>query len=352
MLDDLKSISEIDKSDILTKIASFPEQIKEAKEIINQTPLKKFYKIDDIIISGMGASSISGEIIENLLRDRIDIPIFINRRYDLPKWAHKNTLLISQSYSGNTEETLSSFKHGFQKRCKIIGISSGGKLEEFCKNREIPFIKIPQNYPPRTATGYILFSSILALKKIGILKGNYDSEIEESISITEELKKHSLKEIKEEENYAKQLANKIFNSIPQVYGFNEYAPIAKRWCTQFNENSKLICKYDEVSECNHNDIVGWSANLETSKQFSCILFRDHDTESIFMSNRLNFMKKLFTEVAKNVIEVNVKGKKRLSKMMYAMLLGDFVSFYLAILRKVDPTPISAISELKDELSKI
>jgi len=352
MLDDISLISEIDKSDLIGKIASFPEQIRKAKEIINTTSIDPIYKIDNIIISGMGASAISGEIIENLFRDKIDIPIFVNRRYDLPKWAHKNTLLISQSYSGNTEETLSSFKHGFQKRCKIIGISSGGKLEEYCKNRKVSHIKIPENIPPRAATGYILFSSLLALKKIGVLKIDYISEIGESILITQELINNVNKEIKEEENLAKQLANKIYGSIPQVYGFNEYAPIAKRWCTQFNENSKIICKYDEVSECNHNDIVGWSADIDVSKKFSCILFRDHENESIYISKRLEFMKKLFLEVANNVIEINVKGKKRLSKMMYAMCLGDFVSVYLAILRKVDPTPIAAITELKDELSRI
>ena len=352
MLDEINLITEIDKSDLLGKIAKLPEQITESKEIINNTNLAPIYKIDHIIICGMGASAISGEIIQNFFRDRLDIPIFINRRYDLPKWAHKNTLVISQSYSGNTEETLSSFKHGFQKRCKMIGISSGGKLEQFCINREVPHIKIPDNLPPRTATGYFLFCCLLTLKKIGILKNDYDSEIEESVYITKELRNTIVKEIREQENIAKQIAKRIFGSIPQVYGFNEYSPIAKRWCTQFNENSKLICKYDEVSECNHNDIVGWSADNDVSKQFSCILFRDHESETVYFSKRLEFMKKLFQEVAKDVIEINVKGKKRLSKMMYAMLLGDFISAYLAILRKVDPTPIVAINELKDELSRI
>ena len=188
MLDDLNIISQIDKSDILSKIYRLPEQIKEAQEIVNTTHLDNIYKIDNIIISGMGASGITGEIVQKLFRDRLNIPIFVNRRYDLPKWAHKNTLLISQSYSGNTEETLSTFKNGFQKRSKMIGISSGGKLEEYCKSREVPHIKIPSNYPPRTATGYILFSSILALKNIGIVNFDLDSEIQDSISITNDLR--------------------------------------------------------------------------------------------------------------------------------------------------------------------
>jgi len=352
MLDDLKEISNIDKSDMLGKVASFPEHITESKQIVESAQLESFFKIDNIIISGMGGSAISGDIIQYLLRDRLDIPIYVNRHYDLPKWANKNTLLLSQSYSGNTEETLNAFKLGYQKRCKIIGISSGGKLQEFCEKRNISHIKIPSGFPPRTATGYILFSSLYSLKKIRVIKLDLESEIDETISILKDFRENNKKEIKEKENISKQIARQLIGKIPQIYGFNFYFPISKRWCTQFNENSKIICKYDEVSECNHNDIVGWSMDPEATKKFTCILFRDDEAETIYMKKRLDFMKKLYESVAANAIEINVKGKKRLTKMMYAMYLGDFISCYIAILRKIDPTPVSIITELKDELSKI
>ena len=352
MLDNLKKISEIDKSNMLGIIERFPEQIKTSYDVENSSILGSYLKINNIIISGMGASSITGDIVQSLFLDRVDIPIFVNRQYYLPKWANKNTLLISQSYSGNTEETLSTFKNGYQKRCKIIGISSGGKLLELCEKSEIPFIKIPAGIPPRTATGYMLFSSIFAIKKIGILKKDIDSDIEETISIINDLKNHIKAEIPENQNISKQLAKTIFNTIPQIYGFEFYTSIAKRWCTQFNENSKIICRYDEVPECNHNDIIGWSMNPEVSKKFTCILFRDSDNESVYISKRLNFMKKLFEEVSGNVIEIQAKGKKRLAKMIYAMYLGDFTSFYLAVLREIDPSPVDAITELKSELAKL
>jgi glucose/mannose-6-phosphate isomerase len=300
----------------------------------------------------MGGSAISGDLIQSLLRDRLEIPIYINRQYDLPKWANKNTLLISQSYSGNTEETLSAFKHGCQKRCKIIGISSGGKLQEFCEKRNISHIKIPKDYPPRAATGYMLFSCLYAMKKIRVIKLDLDSEIDETIAITQEFRDHNKKEIPEKDNISKQISKTLINTIPQVYGFDFLTPVAKRWCTQFNENSKIICRYDEVTECNHNDIVGWSMDPEQTKKFTCILFRDDETESIYMAKRLDFMKKLYEGVSKNIYEIRIKGKKRLSKMMYTMYLGDYISCYLAILRKTDPTPVIIINELKDELSKI
>ena len=352
MLDDLNLYSEIDKSNMFGDLESFPDQIKKSKEIVDSSNLPNIYKVDDIVISGMGASSISGDIVQALLRDRLDIPVYVNRQYDLPKWANKNTLVLSQSYSGNTEETLSTFKHATTKHCQIIGISSGGKLEEYCKKREVPHIKIPSGIQPRAATGYTLFSSIHTLKKTGVLKQELDSEINETISIVEEFNAHNKKEIHEKDNYSKQIARKLFNTTPQVYAWTFYMPIARRWCTQFNENSKIICRFDEVSECNHNDVVGWSMDPEMTKKFTCILFRDHESESIYMEKRLNFMKKLYEGVAANVIEIPMKGKKRLAKMMYAMYLGDYLSCYMAILRKIDPSPVNIITELKEELAKL
>jgi glucose/mannose-6-phosphate isomerase len=352
MLDELKNIEKIDKSGMLNDIAKLPEQIKEAEQIVKNSNITSIYKINNIIISGMGASAITGDIIQRLLRDRIDIPIFITRQYDLPKWANKNTLIFSQSYSGNTEETLSTFKHAFQKHCKIISVSSGGKLQEYCEKRKVPFIKIPSGLQPRASTGYLLFCSLHALKKTGLLQQNINNEIQETIQITEEFTKNNKKENPEENNLSKKLAKKIVNKIPQIYAWDFYIPIAKRWCTQFNENSKIICRYDEVPECNHNDIVGWSMNPEVSKKFICILFRDHEIESIHLTKRLNFMKKLLKDVAGDTIEVTINAKKRLPKMIYAMYLGDYVSCYLAILRKIDPTPVEAIRQLKEELAKI
>ena len=352
MLNELKMIEEIDKSGMLNDITNFPIQIKEAEKIVELSNIPKLYKIDNIIISGMGASAISGDIIQSLLRDKITKPIFVSRQYDLPKWANKNTLVISQSYSGNTEETISTFKHALKKHCKPIAITTGGKLLKYCEKIEVPFIKIPSGIQPRAATGYMLFCALHSFKKIGFLQKDINLEIQDTIHTIEEFSKNNKKEIPEEKNLSKQIAKKIFNKIPQIYGWGFYIPIAKRWCTQFNENSKIICRNDEVPECNHNDIVGWSLNPEVSKKFICILFRDHENESIYINKRLNFMKKLFDNVAGDTIEIKINVKRRLSKIMYSMYLGDYVSFYLAILRKIDPTPVEAIRQLKEELAKI
>jgi len=336
---------------MLDGLARFPEQIKEALTIAEAVQRFNFLKIDNVVVAGMGGSAISGDIMLSLFRDKLDVPLIVNREYDLPKWVNKDTLVICISYSGNTDETLSSFKIASQKKCKILCISTGGKLQDLAEKRGIPFIKIPAGIQPRAATAYLLFPSIIFLKKIGLLKTAIETDIEETIAVTTDFVTLNKKEVPEENNLAKQLAKKIFNTIPQIYGWGVYTPIAIRWRHQLNENSKIIARSDIIPECNHNDIVGWSGNPDISKQFSCILFRDKDEETIDMTTRLNFMRDLFRNTAGKVIEVSPKGKSQLAKMIYLMCLGDFTSCYLAVLRGINPSPVNIITELKKRLAE-
>jgi glucose/mannose-6-phosphate isomerase len=212
-------------------------------------------------------------------------------------------------------------------------------------------VKIPAGIQPRAATAYLLFPSMIFLKKIGLLKTTIDADIQETITVTQEFVAQNNKTVPEENNQAKQIAKKLFNTIPQIYGWGIYTPISIRWRHQLNENSKVIARTDIAPDCNHNDIVGWSQNPDISKQFSCIMLRDKDEETIDMSTRLNFMRDLFHNTAGKVIEVSPKGKSQLAKMMYLMCLGDFTSCYLAVLRGIDPSPVDIITELKNRLAK-
>ena len=190
------------------------------------------------------------------------------------------------------------------------------------------------------------------LNKIGVIKDFLKIKIDELIDFANYIIDDNKQKNLFENNQSKKLAEKIFNNIPQIYGWDIYSPIAKRWSTQFNENSKVISKYDFVTESNHNDLVGWSENYEISKKFSCIIFRDKSIESIYMKTRLDFMKKLFLNVAGNVNEINIEGNDPISKIIYLISLGDFTSCYLAILRNIDPTPVMIIDELKQRIKSI
>jgi glucose/mannose-6-phosphate isomerase len=353
MLDDIKKFYSIDKSDMMGSIVSLPTQIKNSLEIVKSFDVNiDIEEIKNIIFCGMGGSGIAGDVIIDLCRNHIEIPIVVNKSYTLPNWANENTLVLIQSYSGDTEEVLNSFNSSFNKKCKIIGFSSNGALIKKCIGKNIQFVKIPEGFLPRTAIGYLLLIPLLMLNKLGFTNYNFEINIPDLIESTNRTLEENKIEKSFDENPSKKIAFKIQNSIPQIYGWSIYSPVAKRYCTQFNENSKLISKYDFIPECNHNDIVGWYNDIEFTKQISCLLFRDEKLEDKKIRFRIDFMKNIFEEVAKNVIELHIQGSSNLSKVLNAIYLGDFISYYTAILRSVDPTPTYIIDELKNGLSKL
>ncbi len=352
ILDNPNRLLQTDRSQMIEILKGFPNQIGHACRLVKEQKLPKMYNIQQIIVTGMGGSAISGDLLKSYAQTRFSLPIFVNRSYHLPKWVNKHTLVLAQSYSGNTEETLSAFKIASEKKAAIIGISSGGKLESYCQKRSIPHLKIPAGFPPRTALAYLFFGSLLSLQEIGIWQHRFDTAINESIEVTKQQIAHLDIHTPTPENQAKTIAQQLHETIPQIYGWDLYQPIARRWTTQINENAKTISTYASVPESNHNDIVGWAGDQKHTKQFSCILFRDKQKETLQLSTRFNFMKKLFSTAAAHTIEVPVQGKKDLTKMMYLLQLGDFISYYLAQLREIDPTPVMIIDQLKQELDQI
>lgn len=338
-LDDLEEISRIDRSGMLEILEEFPQQIEEGMKI-GEIEIDK--KINKIMIAGMGGSAISGDILQCL---KPGIPIFTNRDYLLPRFVDDETLVISVSYSGDTEEAISSFLDAFEKGCQIISISSGGKLEELSRKAD-HYIKIKKGLQPRAALPFLLFPIISLLEKNGFLK--MDGEVEEAIEIAESLKEKIKKGVSTERNMAKKIAKKIYGKMPRIYGNGIFSVAAKRWESQFNENSKIFAFSYEVPECDHNEIVGWSTPCNWYDEFVCIFLRSDESPRI--RSRMDFMKKIF-EKCSDVIEVIAEGKCDLAKMIYSIYLGDYVSCYLALLRNIDPTPVDIIQELKRKLGK-
>lgn len=344
MLDDLEKIKSIDRQNMLDIVMKFPENIEKSVKI-EELNLNNFNP-HNIIITGMGGSAIGGDIVASLLFDRLKVPIFINRGYHLPAFVSNKSLVICVSYSGNTEETLSCFNEALDKKSKIISITSNGQIEKLCNENNILHIKVLKGIPPRAALPNLLFSIIALLQKLKLI--NLTDEIKETIEILKKIRKEISPEINTNSNKAKQIAKSINGTYPVIYGHSLFSPIAKRWRTQFNENSKIIASDYEFVETNHNDIVGWE-NVNKKLNFSIIIFREKNEEEI-VSKRINLLKKMvYEKKAKNVIEIFAEGDNKLARMLSILYIGDFVSIYLAILNNIDPTPVYIIEKLKKEL---
>ncbi len=361
ILDDLEFLKSFDKDNMLKIQTSFPENCKDAlrRGKALKTPkrlsISKNVKItyttpNNIIIAGMGGSAIGGDVLKDWLRDRVRIPIEVSRSYNLPAYANEKTLVVAVSYSGNTEETLSSFLDAIERRCMVVSISSGGLLEDFSKKLQNPFIKLPENLPPRTAFPYLFFPLIEICNKLDVINSN-KWEIEETIKMLKNVREELAPETKTSKNTAKQLALALQGHIPIIYGFGYYRGVALRLKEQFNENSKTLSKCECFPELNHNEVVGWTGIKDLGKHFVIILIRDHDEPNV-IKNRIDITKKIVLDKKANrVLEIYGKGESKLAKMLSVLYIGDFTSIYLALANRINPTPVEIITKIKSELQK-
>jgi glucose/mannose-6-phosphate isomerase len=339
-------MKKIDSEGMLLFCVEAPKHYEEAARIAKNFSVD-YPKPQTIIVAGMGGSAIGGELLKDWANDKTSVPIMVQRGYSLPAYANKNTLVLVTSYSGETEESLSVFLDAVKKGCKIICISSGGKLSEYAEKMSLPYIRIPKGIPPRAALPYLFTPLPIILEKIGLVS-NVNVEIAEAVEILKDVCNENSPEKPVKANFSKALASKINGTIPTVYGFGFYRAVAQRFKQQFNENSKVPAKWESFPELNHNEIVGWEGAKELAKHFSVILIRDDD-EPKEIRIRIEATKELISAESVKTFEVWSKGKTRLAKMLSTILIGDFTSVYLAILRGVDPTPVKTISLLKEKM---
>lgn len=350
ILDQPNKVRAIDKSNMLELCEKTPSFCRDAIQRAEKVETPTQYKYGkNVIVAGMGGSAIGGELLKDWLHDRISIPIEICRDYVLPEYANKNSLVINISYSGETEETLNAFLEAVKLNCRILTISSGGHLQTFSKKLKIPHILIPTGLPPRAAIAYTFFPLVILMKKLNIIK-KATKEIEEALNILQKVSKENALQIPLKKNRAKKLALEIEGTVPIVYGFRQYNAVARRLKCQFNENSKVPSKFDVFSELNHNEVVGWEAPKNLTKNFSIVLIRD-SKEPLEIKQRIDITKQIASRKVSRILEIQAIGKRKLAKMLSTMYVGDFVSIYLALLRNVDPTPTKTIAHLKREMKK-
>lgn len=320
----------LDSQNMLQVIKDFPNQCREALSLPKGLSISN--NINNIVVAGMGGSAIGGDLLKSYMNDA-NIPVYVNRDYKLPGFVNENSLVFAVSYSGNTEETLSSLKDAKEKNAQIIGITSGGKLAIECKK----VIKIPSGFQPRAALGYLFFPML------GVLHNSNIARVKnEDLNEVLEILKNTSKFNDDGEKLAKSLKEKI----PVIYASEALGAVAMRWKTQINENAKMPAFYNVFSEMNHNEIAGY---MGMSREFAAVIIRDkHDNERI--KKRMDVCKEIM-EANVNVEEVETQGSSLLARMFSAIYLGDFVSYYLALWNRVDPSPVEIIEAMKRKITQ-
>lgn len=317
-------------------VEKYPEMIIEAIETAKNLDLPSF-DFDKIVFCGIGGSLIVGNFIKDLLKYDCKKPIEVFGDYRLPRSVDEKTLVIFISYSGNTEEPLSQFVQALDRGCKIIGVTSGGKIEEWFTKLNLPLIKVPKGYQPRYAALSMLISLVMYFDKIGLK--NFKNDIEECKEV---LKKINLVELDE-------IADNINHCNLAIYGPNDFESIVRRFKNDFNENSKILVIFDTFPEMDHNDIDGFE-NPELNKNRAVLLIRDKD-ESFEMENRIEITKDIIRRNVKSIHDIWTPGESKLAKIVSLIFIGSYISCKLAELNGIDAEKIEFVDRLKKELKE-
>lgn len=350
LLDNLEKIKEIDQENLADLMKNFSQQLKKVWQSQEKIKLpKSFKKIKNIVFSGMGCDKITSELVKKILNFESSLPVEVISDYQIPKYINKETLVIFLSYSGNTLEVLSTLKLAKKKKAKIFIISGGGKLNEIIKTDHLPAFQFKGSGPSRANLGYLFLPAIIICSKLKLIKIK-DEEIISLINLLEEFNKILEPKQKIEKNVAKYLAYQIFDRLPIIVGAEHLIPVAHRWKKEINENAKAFAFAEEMPEFFHNTIVGIEFPFLTRENVFFIFL-----ESRFYEEKnkkaLDLFKNILNQEKISFESVSGLGENRLSEMMTTILLGDWVSFYLAILNQVDPTPVENINYLKNQLNQ-
>ena len=353
-LDSMKVLKKYDVSDMLELIENFPAQAAEAALIGNGFKLPDSYKANysNIVCAGLGGSAIGADIMRSYVADEAATPIFVCRNYTLPNFVSRQSLVIVASYSGNTEETISAYKDAKARGAKIIAMTSGGEIAKMAKSDSNACVIIPSGLPPRCALGYSFFPLLALMTKIGVI-GDKTKDIEETIKTLEGLNKKLIgAAIPEKNNQAKRIASSLHDKYVIIYGAQDHIDcVITRWRGQIAENSKALSSTHVFPEMNHNEIVGWENPKKMLKDFVVIILRDK-SDHPRTSKRMDITKVIIKKKAGRIIEVKSSGSGLLARVFSLIYIGDFVSYYLAILNKRDPTPVESVMYLKTELGKV
>jgi glucose/mannose-6-phosphate isomerase len=321
-------------------ILSFPKQFKTGMQLAKKVSLTDNF--NKLLVCGMGGSALPGDLLKMLAKNfRLNFPVYIHRAYNLPYWADKEYLVICISYSGNTEETLSSFKEALRKNLRVIVITSGGKLAKLCKKHKIPLVKIPSGYPPRMALGLQFSALMQVLVNCRMVKDNL-----RIISALEKILKP-----KQLEKKGKILANKMKGKLPIIYSSYSKKELSRIWKIKFNENSKMPAFANYFPELNHNEMVGFdkiSNDQCPISSFYVLILRDSADHPRILK-RMNLTAKILKRKGINVEFIELLGRNDLVKTFSSILLSDWTSYYSALNYKVNPIPVKIVEEFKKQL---
>jgi len=334
----------LDSMGIGKALELFPEQIKTT---FYQSMSSNIEKVDfeSVVVSGMGGSSNAGKIIESLISDSFGKPFIVFNDYGLPAWVNPKTLIVLNSYSGNTEETLSAYEAAKKVGAKVIGVTTGGKLSELINSGEIKGAIVnagdtnPSGYP-KSGLGLSFGALFGSLIKSGVLNYSED-DLLTTLSELEEIRK--LWNVKD-------IAKQFEKQIPVLFSSKSLLGPLNAGRNAMCEIGRTFTLFFDFPEVNHV-LIEATLKPDFVKEKVKYLFFESEFDHPRIKLRYKITKEIFDKQGLSYQSYTLCGKTKLTQVLEIPHYCAWLGFYLSMLKGVDPGPEPWIIELKNLLSQ-
>ena len=349
-LNNYTAFPNIDQQNYLAEIENLPNQLENAYQQGLRLSLPAWQGTRGVLIAGMGGSAMGADLLAAYAAPLCPVPISVQRNYTLPAWAHgPETLVIASSHSGNTEETLSAFEQALHSKCRLLALSTGGKLAEVARAANIPLWTFEHKGQPRAAVGYSFGLLLALLRRLGLIPDPTE-KLAGAVKAMRSQQASLSVELPVVRNLAKREAGQLMGRWVTVFGADVLEPVARRWKTQINELAKAWALFETLPEADHNALAGLQQPEQALSSAMALFLR---ARSYHPRNllRTELTKQAYMLEGLNTDFMDAQGDTPLAQQWTALHLGDYVAYYLAMLYETDPTPIEALEGFKKHLAE-
>ena len=346
MLDDANVLKQRDSAGALDVVANLYEQAALDVEIIDGETDGR--AIEQVIVAGMGGSALAADLVRVALGDELMVPYEVVRDYTLPAYAKRTTLVIVSSFSGGTEETVACMEQALARGCEVAVITSGGALRAMATKHHTMLGLIPAGSEARYG---MIYNMRILLRILSEFKVVSQRAYDEMAALAPWLQRESelwAKGMPAERNYAKQLALQAVGKTPVFYAGRLMAPVAYKWKISWNENAKNVAMCNVLPEFSHNEFIGWTG-LPVEKPFA-VFDLVSDKEHPRVLKRFAVTDRLLSGRRPKATVVSIAGESVLAQLLWGVVLGEFVSIYVAVLNNIDPTSVALVDTMKAQLN--
>jgi len=372
-LDDVAALEAGDPAGMLPAVASSAAQVREAAALAAEAGVARL--VEDgrpraVVVIGMGGSGIAGDVLAAVAGPTCPLPVVTHRGYGLPGWVGPVDLVVAVSCSGSTQETLSGLEEAVRRGCRLLVVArSGSPVDDLGQRGRAVFVPVPQGRQPRASLWSLSTPPVLAAHELGLLQAGPEV-VEEAAGALERVAASCRVDAPSMVNPAKRLAHELAGRLPVVWGTSGLAGAAAyRFACQLNENAKTPATWGALPEANHNQVVAFDGpfaggaampadpddffrdredDQDADSRLAVVLLRDVE-EHPQVARRADISAELARERGIPVSTVQAEGASSFARLASLMAVTDWASAYLALRLGIDPTPVDAITALKERI---